>query len=62
MKVNVTGTINILKCCAENKIEKLIFASTAAVYGDCNLVIGETTNKNLMSPYGKRQVVCGTRN
>ena len=56
-EVNVIGTENILKCCAENKIKKLIFASSAAVYGDCNLVISETTNKNPMSPYGKSKLL-----
>ena len=56
-EVNVTGTINILKCCAENKIKKIIFASSAAVYGDCDLVISETTNKNPLSPYGKSKLL-----
>ena len=56
-EVNVIGTENVLKCCAENKIKKIIFASSAAVYGDCNLVISETTNKNPMSPYGKSKLL-----
>ena len=33
-EVNVTGTENILKCCIENKIKKLIFTSSAAVYDE----------------------------
>jgi len=56
-EVNVIGTENVLKCCSENKIKKLNFASSAAVYGDCNLVISETTNKNSSSPYGKSKLL-----
>ena len=56
-EVNIIGTENVLKCCAENKIKKIIFASSAAVYGDCNLVISETTNKNPSSPYGKSKLL-----
>jgi len=31
---NVTGTINVLKYCIDNKINKLIFSSSATVYGN----------------------------
>jgi len=55
-EINVTGTENVLKCCVENKIKKIIFASSAAVYGDCDLVISETTDKNPLSPYGKNKL------
>jgi len=52
-KVNVTGTINVLKSCIENKIKKIIFASSAAVYGDCKeLPISEKSKTNPLSPYG----------
>ena len=33
-KVNIEGTLNVLKMCSEKKINKFVFASTAAVYGD----------------------------
>jgi UDP-glucose 4-epimerase len=33
-KVNIEGTLNLLKMCSEKKINKFVFASTAAVYGD----------------------------
>ena len=33
-KNNVDGTINVLQCCVKNKIKKIIFTSSAAVYGD----------------------------
>lgn len=32
--INVNGIINVLKCCVQNKIGKIIFASSAAVYGN----------------------------
>ena len=52
-KVNVNGTINVLKCCVENKIKKIIFASSAAVYGDCKeLPVSEKLKTNPLSPYG----------
>jgi UDP-glucose 4-epimerase len=32
--VNVRGTFNILEACVKNKVKKLIFSSSASVYGD----------------------------
>src|SRR4030066_1303225 len=32
-KVNVTGTVNLLECCKNHNILKLIFASSSSVYG-----------------------------
>ncbi|HHV36333.1 MAG TPA: NAD-dependent epimerase/dehydratase family protein, partial [Candidatus Cloacimonetes bacterium] len=32
--VNTLGTLQVLKSCAENKVSKLIFASSSSVYGD----------------------------
>jgi UDP-glucuronate 4-epimerase len=34
-KTNVAGTLNILECCKEFKVKKLVFASSSSVYGDC---------------------------
>ena len=55
-KINVTGTKNILKCCNENKIKKIIFASSAAVYSDSKLPVNENTKTNPLSPYGKSKL------
>lgn len=33
---NVTGTCNVLTACASQGVKRLVFASTAAVYGTCN--------------------------
>ncbi|MFA6293991.1 MAG: NAD-dependent epimerase/dehydratase family protein [Victivallales bacterium] len=32
--VNVTGTLNVLEACAENKVGRLIFSSSSSVYGN----------------------------
>ena len=32
--VNVAGTFNVLEACRDNKIERLVFSSSASVYGD----------------------------
>ncbi len=57
MDVNVNGTINVLKACIQNKIGKIIFASSASVYGNCNeLPITEETNTNPTSPYGSSKL------
>ena len=57
MNVNVNGTENILKCCVENKIKKIIFASSAAVYGEQENIITEETKTNPLSPYGESKLV-----
>lgn len=32
--VNITGTFNVLEACVENKVKKLVYSSSASVYGD----------------------------
>lgn len=51
--INVMGTINILQAMAENKVKKIIYASSMAVYGmDNSLPIPETGYLEPISPYG----------
>jgi UDP-glucose 4-epimerase len=33
-KVNIEGTFNVLEACVNNKIKKLVYSSSASVYGD----------------------------
>lgn len=33
-EINILGTLNLLECCRAANVEKLIYASSAAVYGD----------------------------
>ncbi len=55
---NVAGTINLLKCMREHGVKKIIFSSSATVYGDQGKDSGhcvETmkTGENLTNPYGR---------
>jgi len=60
-EVNVTGTENIMKCCIENKIKKIIFASSAAVYADSKMPVTENIKINPLSPYGKSKLAAEQR-
>ena len=52
-KVNVEGTLNLLKVCAAKKINKFIFASTAAVYGNPDeFPVNENSKTNPVNVYG----------
>ena len=57
MSVNVTGTLNVLEACKCNSVQRFVFASSAAVYGDVNtLPIPENTELKPISPYGASKV------
>jgi UDP-glucose 4-epimerase len=50
--INVTGTLNTLQEAAKAKVEKFIFASSTAIYGDVKtLPITEETPSKPISPY-----------
>lgn len=52
-EVNVSGTVNLLQACVKKNINKIIFASSAAVYGNpVNLPLVENMSTNPLSPYG----------
>ncbi|MDP8265984.1 MAG: SDR family NAD(P)-dependent oxidoreductase [Candidatus Aceula meridiana] len=36
-EANAQGTYNVLECCAENKVKKMVFASTASIYGQADI-------------------------
>ena len=51
---NVVSTINVLECMAEAGVDKFVFSSTCAVYGDPDTVpITEDEPKTPVSPYGR---------
>jgi len=54
--VNVKGTENVMKCCEENKIKKIIFASSASVYADSRNPLNEKSETKPQSPYGKSKL------
>ena len=51
-QVGVMGTVNVLKAMAENKVKKIVYASSMAVYGDNPLSIPESGILEPISPYG----------
>jgi UDP-glucose 4-epimerase len=53
LDVNVMGTSNLLDQCRKTDVEKIVFPSSASVYGDVtDLPVVETAQTNPISPYG----------
>lgn len=51
--VNILGTVNVLECCRKTGVKRLVFASTAAVYGDVEAIpVKETVKTYPTSFYG----------
>lgn len=54
-EINILGLINLLECCREHGVRRIIFASSAAVYGDkepANDGLNEDDALFQISPYG----------
>lgn len=57
--VNVAGTVNILEACRKTNVKRIVFASTAAVYGDVqSLPVLETAPTAPTSFYGLSKLTC----
>ncbi len=55
---NVTGTAKLLAAMQDRGVEKMVFSSSAAVYGTPDTpVVTEQTPKNPQSPYGESKLV-----
>jgi len=55
---NVKGTLNLLDVMLDNGVNKLVFSSTAAVYGEPEVIpITEDTAKNPTNVYGRTKLV-----
>jgi UDP-glucose 4-epimerase len=51
---NVTGTLNLLQAMRRNGVDRLVFSSTAAVFGNpCQEFIDESHPTEPINPYGK---------
>jgi UDP-glucose 4-epimerase len=58
-EVNVTGTLNVLRACAQKRIRKFVFASSGgAVLGPAKTPVNENTLPRPASPYGASKL-CG---
>lgn len=57
---NLMGTINLLSCCSDSCVKKVIFASSMAVYADCQepKPISEDYTLEPISPYGISKLAC----
>lgn len=55
-KVNVTGTLNVLNSSVRAKINKFVFASSAAVYGDAKPPHHEDLQLRALSPYAATKI------
>jgi len=57
LKVNVEGTYNVLEAAVQNKVKKLVFSSSASVFGDpSRFPVDETHPFNTNSAYGASKV------
>jgi len=55
---NVGGTLNLLKAMINNNVLKLVFSSTAAVYGEPKKIpIDEDDHKDPTNPYGESKLM-----
>ena len=51
-EVNITGTLDVLLAARDNKVKKVVFASSSSVYGDTEVLPqNETMLPNPLSPY-----------
>lgn len=56
-EVNIAGTFNVLEACVKNKVKKLIYSSSASVYGDAvELPMKETHPFNNKNFYGATKI------
>lgn len=57
-EINVRGTLNVLEASRVNKVERVIFASSSAVYGNQEkMPITENVQTNPLSPYGAQKYI-----
>ncbi len=55
---NTVNTTHLISCCEKYKVNKFIFSSTAAVYGEPDEIpIKETTKTNPINPYGMSKLM-----
>jgi UDP-glucose 4-epimerase len=57
--INILGTVNILEACRKSNVKRIVFSSTAAVYGNVTtLPVVETSQKAPTSFYGLSKFTC----
>lgn len=57
--VNIEGTFNVLEACVRNKVKRLVFSSSASVYGDAvDVPMTESHPFNNRNFYGASKIAC----
>lgn len=57
-RINILGMLNVLECCRRFKVKKVIYSSSAAIYGDpYEVPISEEASKEPLSPYGMSKLL-----
>lgn len=57
-EVNVKGTLNVLEACRFNKVQRVVFASSSAIYGEPDILpTREDMPINPMSPYATHKYI-----
>ena len=56
-RINVTGTLNVLKACVDYKVKRFVFTSSSAVYGEADIPTTENSPLNPMSPYALHKLI-----
>ncbi len=56
---NTSGVMSLARACIANKVDKVVFSSTAAVYGDANVegLITEESITRPLNPYGTSKLM-----
>jgi UDP-glucose 4-epimerase len=55
---NLVSTANIVNCCINNNVKRLVFTSTMAVYGENKTPFDESYIPNPVDPYGVAKYAC----
>jgi len=56
--VNLVGTLNLLNACSEKNVDKFVFVSSCAVFGDTKILpVNENATTNPISPYAESKLL-----
>tara|TARA_B100000963_G_scaffold352600_1_gene366037 strand:+ start:16482 stop:17381 length:900 start_codon:yes stop_codon:yes gene_type:complete len=57
-KINVGGTVNLLKACVDAGVKKVVYSASSSCYGDATVFpTPETHSTNPLSPYGLQKYI-----